>query len=90
MGNWTTPTTVGIGSSYWIRFTETSSSGTSTVTGSTRGVWHQLSSDRIFGLSRTANGLGYRVYTIEISSDSGGATIVASKANVQIEVEIVA
>ena len=88
MGNWTTPTTTGIGSSYWIRFTQTASSGTSTETGSTRGVWLQLSSDRIYGLERTATGLGYRVYTVEISSDSGGSTIVASKTGVQINVEI--
>jgi hypothetical protein len=89
-GNWTTPTTAGVGSSYWIRFTETASSGAGvTVTGSTRGSWLQLSSTRTYGLSRTANGLGYRVYTVEISSDSGGATIVASKTGVQINVEII-
>jgi hypothetical protein len=89
VGNWTTPTTVGIGSSYWIRVTETASSGTSTVYGATRGVWLQLSSLRTYGLSRTANGLGYRIYTVEISSDSGGVTIVASITGVQINVEII-
>jgi hypothetical protein len=89
-GNWTTPTTAGIGSSYWVRFTETASSGAGvTVTGSTRGSWLQLSSSRTYGLSRTANGLGYRVYTVEISSDSGGATIVATKTGLQINVEII-
>lgn len=90
VGNWTTPTTAGIGSSYWVRFTETASSGAGvTVTGSTRGSWLQLSSSRTYGLSRTANGFGYRVYTVEISSDSGGATIVATKTGVQINVEII-
>lgn len=89
VGNWATPTTVGIGSSYYIRLTETAATGTTTVTGSTRGVWLQLSSGRNYGLSRTANGLGNRVYTVEISSDSGGATIVATATGVQIEVEII-
>jgi hypothetical protein len=89
VGNWTTPTTAGIGSSYWIRVTETASSGTATtVYGDTRGVWLQLNTGRDFGLSRTENGLGYRVYTFEIASDSGGATIVASATGVQINAEI--
>jgi hypothetical protein len=89
MGNWTTPTTTGIGSSYWIRFTQTASGGISTETGSSRGVWHQLSSLRFFGLEKVSNGYAYRVYTVEISSDSGGSTIVASKTGVQINVEVV-
>lgn len=89
VGNWTTPTTAGIGSSYWIRVTETASSGAGvTVYGDTRGVWLQLNTGRTFGISRTANGLGYRVYTFEIASDSGGSTIVASKTGVQINAEI--
>jgi hypothetical protein len=41
-GNWTTPTTSGIGSSYWIKFTETGSAGAATETGSGRGIWNQL------------------------------------------------
>jgi hypothetical protein len=89
MGNWASPTTTGIGSSYWIRFTQTSSGGVSTETGSSRGVWHQLSSQRIFGLSKVNNGFAFRIYTVEISSDSGGSTIVASKTGVRIDVEIV-
>jgi hypothetical protein len=89
IGNWTTPTATGIGSSYWIRFTQTASGGISTEIGSSRGVWHQLSSQRIFGLEKVNNGYAYRIYTVEISSDSGGATIVASKTGVQINVEIV-
>jgi len=90
VGHWTTPITGGIGSSYWIRFTETASSGAGvTVYGATRGVWLQLSSLRTYGLSRTANGLGYRVYTVEISSDSGGSTIVATATGVQMNVEII-
>jgi hypothetical protein len=89
MGNWASPTTTGIGSSYWIRFTQTSSGGVSTETGSSRGVWHQLSSQRIFGLSKVNNGFANRIYTVEISSDSGGSTIVASKTGVRIDVEIV-
>ena len=89
MGNWASPTTTGIGSSYWVRFTQTSSGGVSTETGSSRGVWHQLSSQRIFGLSKVNNGFANRIYTVEISSDSGGSTIVASKTGVRIDVEIV-
>jgi hypothetical protein len=90
VGDWTTPITVGIGSSYWIRVTQTASSGGFvTVTGDTRGVWLQLSSSRTFGLQTTANGLFYRVYTFEIASDSGGSNIVATATGIQMNVEII-
>ena len=90
VGNWATPTTTGIGSSYWVRFTETSSSGAGqTVYGSARGVWHQISSTLYFGVSRTANGGGYRTYTVEISSNSGGSAIVATKTGVELYPEII-
>jgi len=89
VGNWTTPTTAGIGSSYWIRATQTSSSGPSTEYGASRGVWLQLNSQRTFGVSKTANGLSARVYTFEIASDSGGSTIVATATGVQYSIEII-
>jgi hypothetical protein len=89
VGNWTTPTTAGIGSSYWIRVTQTSSSGPSTEYGDSRGVWLQLNTGRTFGVEKTANGLSTRVYTFEIASDSGGSNIVASKTGVQYNIEII-
>lgn len=89
VGNWTTPTTAGIGSSYWIRVTQTSSSGPSTEYGASRGVWLQLSSSRTFGVEKTANGLSARVYTFEIASDSGGSNIVTSATGVQYSIEII-
>ena len=89
VGNWTTPTTASIGSSYWVRCTQTSSSGPSTEYGATRSSWLQLSTSRTFGVSKTANGLSTRVYTFEIASDSGGATIVATATGVQYSIEII-
>jgi hypothetical protein len=89
VGNWTTPTTAGIGSSYWVRCTQTSSSGPSTQYGNSRGVWHQISGAPVFGVSKTANGLSARVYTFEIASDSGGSNIVATKTGVQYSIEII-
>ncbi len=89
-GNWASPTTTGIGSSYWVRFTETASSGAGqTVYGSARGVWHQISSTLYFGVSRTANGGGYRTYTVEISSNSAGSNIVATKTGIELYPEII-
>jgi len=85
---WTTPVTSGIGSSYWIRFTQTATFGGSTETGDGRGIWYQLSAIRNFGLSRTANGAGGRTYTVDIASDSGGSNIVAT-TSVTISVEII-
>jgi hypothetical protein len=89
MGNWSTPTTVGIGSSYWIRFTQTSSSGGTVETGSARGVWISLSITPNFGLESTGGpgALGERTYTVEIASDSGGSNIVATRAGINISAE---
>jgi hypothetical protein len=86
--NWTTPTTGGIGSSYWIRFTQTAGFGGSTETGSGRGIWNQLSGNPSFGLQRGGNGAGSRTYTVQIASDSGGSNIVAT-TSVTISVEII-
>lgn len=81
--NWTTPTTAGIGSGYWVRFTQTGSFGTGGFGGATqygysKGAWHQISNNPYFGVSRTANGMGGFYYDIAVASDSGGSNIVAS------------
>jgi hypothetical protein len=89
-GNWATPTTTGIGSSYWIRFTQTGSSGGPiTDTGNARGVWIQITPVLSFGISVTANGAFYKQYTVEIATDSGGSNIVATKTSVEIGAEII-
>lgn len=88
--SWATPTTTGIGSSYWVRFTQTASSGAGqTEYGSPRSTWVQISSTVIFGVSRTANGGGYIQYTVQIASDSGGSNIVATKTGVELYPEII-
>jgi hypothetical protein len=93
-GNWATPTTTGIGSSYWVRATQTGSYGTggfggATQYGSAKGVWHQISNTPYFGVSRTGNGMGGFYYTIQIASDSGGSNILATATNVEIAAEII-
>jgi hypothetical protein len=88
LSNWASPTTAGIGSNYWIRFTQTASFGPSTETGNARNTWIQLSSVPTFGLSKTANGGSSRTYTAQIATDSGGANIVATKS-VVISVEVI-
>jgi hypothetical protein len=93
-GNWATPTTTGIGSSYWIRATQTGSYGTggfggAVQYGSVKDVWHQISSIPYFGVSRTGNGTGGFYYTLQIASDSGGSNIVATATNIEISAEII-
>ena len=82
-GNWATPTTAGIGSSYWVRFTRTSqnvgqygyavpTSGWIQIDGSSSQTYVSMSSPD--GLLRTAVG----TYTVELSSNSSGTNIVSS------------
>jgi hypothetical protein len=89
MGNWTTPTGSGIGSSYWIRVTQTSSFGGFTETGSGRGIWNQLNVAQYFGISRSLGGYGQAVNTIEISTNSSGTNIVATRTGMSVIAEVI-
>lgn len=79
-GNWGTPTTAGIGSSYWVRFTRTYQDTPSASSSSTASTgWLQLSSNRTVTVTNGSNGGVFgAIYTIEISTNSGGTVIVAS------------
>ena len=66
----------GSGASYWIRWTNT----TGTLTTGTPATWQQLSTARTFGVSFTTNAAGSKncIGTVDIATDSGGVTIVAT------------
>jgi hypothetical protein len=84
---WRLPNSAGIGASFWVRVTQTSQIGLTTVTGSARATWLSLSTTRYFGVSTSSIGYGSKTYTFEIASDSGGATIVATKTGIEIAAE---
>jgi hypothetical protein len=78
-GNWYSPTTVGIGSSYWVRFTRNSITQSGATSASASTGWLALSSTRSITVSAgSATGDVFANYTIEIASDSGGVTIVST------------
>lgn len=83
-GNWGSPTTTGIGSNYWVRFTRTAftqSNGSATATTG----WLQLSSARSVSSScsnPSGNAFANATYTVEISTDSAGTTIVSTTTGV--------
>jgi hypothetical protein len=84
-GNWATPTTTGVGSSYWIRFTRTFFSGGfgNSATGTTG--WLQLNTAR--GVSVFNSGVDSSVsadYTIEISTNSSGTNIIATASFISL------
>lgn len=72
-GYWYSPSTSGIGSSYWIKVTKLSGN---TPTGSALGTWLQLSSDRSFTLSGSSNALGQ--YAVKIATSASDSAIVGS------------
>jgi hypothetical protein len=84
---WRLPNSAGIGASFWVRVTQTSQIGLTTVTGSARATWLSLSTTQYFGVSTSPIGYGSKTYTFEIASDSGGATIVATKTGIEIAAE---
>ena len=71
--NWFTPTTPAVGDGYYIRFTKQSGDGTLVVSHSDWGVMSGTTSASIDKFFKAT-----AVVLVEISSDSGGSTIVAS------------
>ena len=84
-GNWGTPTTVGIGSSYWVRFTRTQNAFAPGFASPSTG-WLQLSSTQSVYVYNPANGgIATGIYTVEISTNSGGTNIVATATTVRLD-----
>lgn len=78
---WTTAPQPAIGNSYWIRLTV--NSGTGGLFSGTVNTWLALSADQTWTLSNAVlNTVRTRQTTIEIASDSGGSTIVATYTSV--------
>ena len=74
---WYTPTTAGIGNSFWIRATQTNLAGT--ALGAAIGTWISMANNVSWGVSRGAQiGTSTRNLTLEISSNSAGTAIVST------------
>ena len=73
---WGTPQTAGVGVGYWVRVTLTSG----TFSSSAGSGWLQLSTTRHWTRNRPTSGIGTTscTCTVEIATDSGGASIVTS------------
>jgi len=89
MGDWYTPNTPAIGSGYWARCTY--QSGSTVYTGGAGlNVWVQLNSNRTWTFTNSNAGPSVLVgvYRFEISSDSGGLTVLGTKdCTITLEVE---
>lgn len=82
-GNWLTPTTAGIGSSYWVRFVATPISGSPIGTSYTATTsWLQLNSSRSVTVTATATTTISRSrnvqYVVSIATDSDGSNVVST------------
>ena len=79
--NWYSPLSAGIGTSYWVKFTLNSTSGSSTnTTWTTTTGWLQLNANRSCYVLCTSPSMRYRTanYTVQISSNSLGTVIVST------------
>ena len=74
--SWFFPTTPGIGTTHWVRATQVSGDA---IGGDSLGVWLQLNAIRTW--ERHVNTFGFEkvgVITVEIATDSGGVTVIAT------------
>lgn len=80
--NWFTPTTANIGSSYWIRATLVSSSGSGSVSG-TFNTWISLSAGANWFVQSGPGSFGSHTanITFQFATDSLGTNIVATHTN---------
>ncbi len=83
---WGNPTTSGIGSNYWIRFTRTATDGFGAAAASTASTgWVQLDSPgreiTIYQASATQISA---TYTVEISSSSSGSPVLTTRTGITI------
>ena len=71
-GNWITPTTTGIGNSYYVRFTRTSTGGDSSGNSTASTTWKLLNTPRLVSAIKAdeLGGTYYAVYKVEISPDT--------------------
>ena len=86
---WGSPTTTSIGSNYWIRFTRTAVQSIGSPTASTNSTastgWLQLNTSREINIFRYPGQNQFAAsWTVEISSDSGGATILSTRTGVTL------
>jgi len=81
-GNWVSPTTTGIGSYYWVKFTITSTSGSSTQTSWTANTgWLAMSSTQTVAVTAISTGSPRNrttTYNVQIAKDSLGTSVVSS------------
>lgn len=82
---WGNPTTTGIGSNYWIRFTRTATDGFYAAAASTASTgWLQLNSGREITIYRNPAEQMTATYTVEISSSSSGSPVLTTRTGITI------
>jgi hypothetical protein len=76
--NWWIPTTAGVGSGFFARFTATAGAWTdSTGASVASGVWKAFSGALLFvGMASTTSGSNSCTFDVDIATDSGGVNIV--------------
>ena len=82
--SWFSPEAPNIGAGYWVRLTVTAGTGPSE--GDATAAWLSLATLRSWSWRFTSNSGGFRegFITIEVASDSAGATVVASVSGVDV------
>ena len=82
---WGNPTTTGIGSNYWIRFTRTATGGFGAAAASTASTgWLQLNSGREITIYQGSANQITAEYTVEISSSSSGSPVLTTRTGITI------
>lgn len=82
--DWYSPPAPGVGTGYYVRLTVNSGTSPNGTPTSPAATWLALSSERIFRWERSTVGTLNANITLEIATDSGGVSVVASVSGVAI------
>lgn len=81
---WYSPTTTNIGSSYWVRFTKQSGSGTFRSSG--LGIWLQVNTNRFLTVETMSSFYtgADAVVLVEFAASNGGAVIMSDTVSISV------
>lgn len=77
--NWWIPTTAGVGTAWYVRFTATAGAWNDSTGGAvTSGAWKLMGSAQFVGMASTTSGTNTCTFNVDVATDAAGGNIIFS------------